>query len=290
MSSKDAGPPGGYNTTDNNSPQFDPSNPKGGPLQQAAVATAAGNRPTQNTPFGSMQWSMDPNTGQWTQNQTAAPGLQQSLFNLQGQGANGTASPISNGSQARSQAFNSLYSQGASRLDPQWSMNDDNMKTQLANQGLTPGTPAYDQAYANEQRSKNDAYSSLTNNASLASGNAAQQQQQMDVTAQQAPFNTMNMIKSLMQMPSFSAGPDYLGAANATNQYNLQNQQLSNSGWGNMMGGLFNLGSQGMQMLGGQGGGGLAGLFSGGGAAGGAAAAGGESAISYAPWLAAAIA
>lgn len=52
----------------------------------------------------------------------------------------------------------SVYGQAASRLDPQWAQNDNDVKSQLAAQGISENSDAYRRAYDNMSRSKNDAY------------------------------------------------------------------------------------------------------------------------------------
>lgn len=52
----------------------------------------------------------------------------------------------------------SVYSQAASRLDPQWQQNDNDVKAQLAAQGISENSDAYRRAYDNLSRAKNDAY------------------------------------------------------------------------------------------------------------------------------------
>lgn len=233
MGKKDAGPPSGYTAPG----QGDP-----GTFQQAATAEAQGNRPNQNTDFGSTGWKMDPGTGQWTQNTRLNSSLGSTLFNLQNQGNQAWQNPLDSGESARTKASDSWYNQEKSRLDPQWNQAGDAMQTQLTNQGFVPGTEAYDKAYGNFSRAKTDAYQTANNNAIQQGGNAAQQQQQMDLTRRNAPFSMMQLLQGLTSMPGFNAGPRYLDAAMGTSNYNLQNQQMSNQGWGNLMGGLFNLG------------------------------------------------
>lgn len=56
--------------------------------RRAVLEQTIANRPNQNTPMGSVQWTRDPQSGQWTQNETWHPGLQQSFdqsLNLQNQ-------------------------------------------------------------------------------------------------------------------------------------------------------------------------------------------------------------
>lgn len=232
MSKKSAPPPTGYTAPGQGTP---------GAFQNATEAEARSNRPTQSTDFGTSSWTSD-SAGNWTQNLKANPALQGGLFNLMGQANDATKTPISNGESARTQAYDAVYGRAASRLDPQFDQAENQLQTQLVNQGFTPGTAAYDRAYDQLNRSKTDAYANARRDAEIQSGNAAQQQQQMDVTSQQAPFSTMQLIQSLLQMPGFNQGPQYLNAAMGTSNYNMQNQQMENKGWGDLMGGLFSLG------------------------------------------------
>lgn len=55
-------------------------------------------------------------------------------------------------------AADSVYSQVASRLDPQWSQSDSDLKSSLAAQGISENSDAYRRAIDNQGRSKNDAY------------------------------------------------------------------------------------------------------------------------------------
>lgn len=67
----------------------------------------------------------------------------------------------------------SVYNQAASRLDPQWAQNDNDVKAQLAAQGISENSDAYRRAYDNLSRAKNDAYTSAQNSAQQA-GSAEQ--------------------------------------------------------------------------------------------------------------------
>ena len=61
------------------------------------------------------------------------------------------------GAEARRMS-DSVYEQAASRLDPQWQQNDNDVKSQLAAQGISEDSDAYRRAYDNMARAKNDAY------------------------------------------------------------------------------------------------------------------------------------
>lgn len=71
--------------------------------------------------------------------------------------------------------IDAAYNQSASRLDPQFQQADRAFEQQMVNQGLSPGTQAYDDARANFDRNRNDAYASARNDA-MGQGLAAQGQ------------------------------------------------------------------------------------------------------------------
>lgn len=155
-----------------------------GNLAGAQQATAA-NRINQNTPYASLNYTqgVDANGNPtWTANQSLAQPLQQSLGNIQGQLAQSTASPFDVSQyQARqvgqgpqfSQMGNSpnLQSQVQgtgmegwdkatgllmSRLQPQIEQSQERLQAQLANQGIAPGTEAYNRAMMQQGQKTND--------------------------------------------------------------------------------------------------------------------------------------
>ena len=133
--------------------------------QQNVNQQTAANRANQTNAFGAQsQWSQDPNTGQWTQNQSFGGPLGTALSGLENQAANQSGSP----EDARTQSINAAYNQAASRLDPQWAQGQESMNAQLAAQGLDPGSQAAQAETGNFNRARNDAYSSAVNNALLA--------------------------------------------------------------------------------------------------------------------------
>lgn len=103
------------------------------------------------------------------------------------------------GAEARRMS-DTVYSQAASRLDPQWQQNDNDVKAQLAAQGISENSDAYRRAYDNLNRSKTDAYNQATFSAQQAGANeqsrlfglamGARQQGQNEVNTQGAFHNT----------------------------------------------------------------------------------------------------
>lgn len=129
-----------------------------------------------------------------------------------------------------------LTSLAAQRLDPQWAGDEDKLRTQLINQGVQPGSQAFDDAMAGFNRSKTDAYNQLYLTGHGQAYNEA-------VQSHNQPLNEIIALMSgtQVQQPNTPAAPqaqvagvDYTGLVN--NQYqakvNSQNQ---------MMGGLFGL-------------------------------------------------
>lgn len=161
---------------------------------------------------------------------------------------------------ARQAAQDAAYKQATSRLDPQFATQQTNMETQLRNQGLVPGSEAYDAAMKNFNFGKNDAYSSAYNN-SFNNGLAAEQTDLGMQTAantgniqnqnfvRSLPLNELNALRTGAQVtnPQFAAyNPTQVaqtpimqaaqaGAAGANNIYNVQ-QGAANSFNSGLMG------------------------------------------------------
>lgn len=111
--------------------------------------------------------------GQGVQNSFNPGGPLQYSFNP-GQAVQGQVGPADL-SAASHQAQNAAYNQATSRLDPQFTQSEEQLRNQLANQGLSQNSDAYQTALNNFSMGKNDAYSSAQNNA-VTQGNAAAQQ------------------------------------------------------------------------------------------------------------------
>lgn len=201
-------------------------------MKDAAGRQEQYNRPNQYSPFGSSTWSKDAN-GNWMQNTQASQQMQPGLFNLQNQWNKGTSTPLDSGADARQHAEDALYQRETSRLDPQWQQQQDSMKTELLNQGFTPGTQAYDNAYGNFSRAKNDAYSTARNDSITMGGQEATRQQQMDMLSKMFPGMQMQQLQQLMQQPGTTPGNQQMEGQEAANKY-----------MGDMYGGLFNLGGK----------------------------------------------
>lgn len=146
------------------------------------------------------------------------------------------------------------------RLNPQYQMQEEQLRTRLANQGVTAGSEAFNNDFRQFNQGRNDAnlqaglYGIGLDNQNRAS--ALQEQAYL----QDRPLNLINALRSgaQVQNPTFgnfaqqqtTAGPNYSGAANdqygaALDASNAQN--AANSGF---MGGLFSLGSSALGLPG----------------------------------------
>jgi len=202
------------------------------------------NRPDQTGPFGSTQWTQDAQ-GNWTQNTSLTPGLNdaaQSITSQIGQG-----SSLDPG-QARDQAIQAAYGQATSRLDPQWAQREDQTRTRLANQGLTPGSAAYDAALQSEGQGRNDAYAQAMYGAQTGAGNAAFQQ---GLNANMQPYQQLQALQGLTQQNNFqTAGqaqtPQLLNALAQAYGGQMQQYGIEQAGKNSQLSGLAGLGAAGI--------------------------------------------
>ncbi len=141
------------------------------------------------------------------------------------------------------------YQDQTSRLDPQWDQRKKQFDAQMANQGITAGGEAYDNAARDFGQQRNDAYTTARQQATA----NMPQTYQLANSIYQQPLNQLNAIRTgaQIQNPQFSAQPgaNYLGAAQSQSGYNqgLYNSQVGQNN--SMMSGLFSLGSSVLPMM-----------------------------------------
>jgi hypothetical protein len=207
-----------------------------GNLYGAQAATQA-NRINQNTPYGSLNYTqgVDANGNPtWTANQqlsqplqdltnTSLSGLQQSLQNPM-YGIN------------PGQTYSDAIMQ---RLAPQLAQQSESNTAALANQGIVPGTKAYENAMRTFQQSQND----LLTSAQIQGMNTGLQAQQLQ--NQQAA--NIKALGSPGYVNPYSqaavAGPDYTGAYTTSQAAQIAAQNAANAKAANTQNGLFGLGS-----------------------------------------------
>jgi len=225
------------------------------------AAQTAANRPNQSSGFASSQWTQGPD-GQWTQSSQLQGGLGEAQRGLMGQGAAlgegmnwGQFGALGNGDAAREQAINATYRQSVSRLNPQWSQREQSMNASLANAGLDPNSQAARTAQSRFSQQRNDAYQGALNNA-ISSGNQAQaltfnqnlQARQQAISealrARGQPLDEMRALMGLMGQAGFQGAgaadaTNYLGAANAQGQHDMNAWQAENQANADLYAGLI---------------------------------------------------
>jgi len=210
-----------------------------GNLAGAQQATQA-NRVNQNTLYGGLNYQQGTDANgnpTWTANQTGTDQTQglvnSSLAGLQAS-INNPAYGINPG-----QTYSDAIMQ---RLAPQQAQAAELNTSQLANQGIVPGTQAYDNAMRTFQQGQNDQLTS----AQIQGMNTGLQAQQLQGTqaGQIKSLTTPNLINAPQQ--AAVAGPDYTGALATQTNANIaaQNAQLGQQT--NQTAGLYGLGSAGI--------------------------------------------
>lgn len=257
-----------------------------GATTQTNEATASYNKALNlnnySNPFGqqkTVQTGTDPATGApiYSTQITANPQLQEqltSLLNQTGQsgqvnqnalnGLYGLSSSLNPqaAQQAQQNGQNAAYQSAMGYLSPQFSQQKESLEAQLANQGLAPGSEAYNNAYGNLARAQGQQQQQAINQAQLTGsqiGTQNWQNQLAGINAQaglygqevgvgQTPYSNLQTIAQMI--PGYS-GTAQTGAQPAdiasymNNSYQSQlaqynaNQQSQNQ----MMNGLFSMGA-----------------------------------------------
>lgn len=219
---------------------------------QSAIANNLLAHPDVKTPLGSETWNQSgkssvyiPGYGNvdiptYTQNINMSP-EQKALYDKQvgisGDLLKQAGSNLSNPSDLSSiqDVANKSYQSLTARLDPQWSKNEELQKSQLANQGLTAGGEAYDDAMRTFNQGKNDAYQQ----ANLAAISTMPQTFQLSNAIRDQPLAEMSALSggSQVNMPQFQPvqfpgqmqGTQNTAATQAQGQWdaNLYNQQIA---------------------------------------------------------------
>ena len=234
-----------------------------GNLEATRAATAA-NRINQYTPYGSLTYAHNPEEGNpdggWSQTVNLSP-VGQQLLDYSNNAALGlgeqTGLALDRVGQGLSQPFdfgsvgdvqNAAEGAITSRLDPLWDRKQQQTETQLVNQGLRPGTEAYDNAMKDFNFGRNDAYQQ----AILAGINTMPQTFQLANSLRNQPLNELNALRTGSQVtnPTFNqvpqqqttTGANMLGAAQAQGQYDMGLYNANVAQDNAMMNGLFSLG------------------------------------------------
>lgn len=259
------------------------------------------NRYDQTTPYGSQTWTQNgknpDGSPKWASNISLTPDAQSAVTNsmhnasalsgVEGQYINQIGSQLAkpldtsgitkyqtsvNGGDldgARQQAQDAIYQRQTAMLDPQYKTQQTQLASQLAQQGITQGSDAYNTAMESFGRQRDFAYGQARDSAVTGGNDYANQQFQQGATnanlnnaaagsqlqqllaLRNQPFNELSALQSgsQVQTPQFqSSGTVSTPASNISgdiyNSYQgqLDNASSSNAGSNAMMGGLFSLG------------------------------------------------
>ena len=144
--------------------------------------------------------------------------------------------------EARQRAENAVYQSFLEKATPQFEQQTDDLQTRLINQGLTPGSEAYQRAMNDLQENQNDALSQAAYQAVLQGQDAFSQSLADEINAgsygNSAQQNYINLINSMLansvsgyenQQNIFSVG---------AGKSNLQYQQDKANAKGGLLGGI----------------------------------------------------
>jgi hypothetical protein len=134
------------------------------------------------------------------------------------------------------------------RLNPQWQTSEEDLRTRLYNQGVRPGTEAWDNEFRNFSQGKNDAYSQ----AALYGINLDNQARANALQEQALPMNAIAAYNrgTDIAYPQFTnyaqqanaMAPDLMGAGQASYNGQMNAYNASQAANNNFMSGLFGLG------------------------------------------------
>jgi len=134
---------------------------------------------------------------------------------------------------SRDQAYNDIYKQATSRLDPAWQQKQSQLETQLANQGITRGSAAYNDAMSQLGNQRTDAYNQAMMSAQTGAVGQASQMNAMDLALRQQQAqeagnqaNFYNTAKGQMFGFGSQALQQQLAAQNAAYQQALSSGQF----------------------------------------------------------------
>lgn len=243
----------------------------------AASQTAASSKTNQVTPYGNMTWKQN-SDGTWTLT-TDLSDQQQNLLNQDyslssaaNTGASGLLSYLNSNSydpssfynigdpgQIQTEAADAAYNTATRYLDPQYARQEEALSAKLANQGITQGSEAYNNAMDSFNETKSKAYDTARNEAYLQGLQGANQEfnQEYQLHNQDVsdyyttPTNLANALRTGSTInsstsPTYTSGgtsADYLTALQNQYSNDLSSYNANSSNTSNFLSGLLGIGS-----------------------------------------------
>ena len=269
--------------------------------KEAAIAAQAGNMVNQYTPYGSVEYAQRGEvngTPLWSQTVNLSP-EQQAAYKkdvamnaaLQDVGQQGLGyvqhalnKPLSfeqmqslgTPGEIQQKASDAAYQNAMRYVEPRLQRQQASLENQLANQGITRGSEAWNAAMQDAAAQRENVYGQAQNAAYTAGLTGAQQAYQQGLgtrqqqiaeaqTLQSNPLNMLNAVRTGSQMQTSAmpqvgtsspgqlatwSGPDLLGATTAQGQYQQGLYNAQNASSSNMMSGLMGLAGTGMMAYG----------------------------------------
>jgi hypothetical protein len=221
-------------------------------LRNAQLATVA-NRVNQSTPYGSLSYtqSKDANGNPvWSATQSLNPALQGAVDTSLGNVASQYQNNFTGGN-LPSYGINpgETYSDAIlRRLQPLQAQARESSDVQLANQGIMPGSEAYNRAKTLLAQGQNDQLTSAIVGGMNTGLQANQQQYNQNLTNYRNPLTIAQGIQGLTQQnfvnpydQAATSGADITSAMGLTNQSQQANANAVNAQNNAMMSGLFSL-------------------------------------------------
>lgn len=227
--------------------------------RQAAIDTQSMNMVDQYTPYGTLAYNKigeENGVPRYSATTTLSP-EQQALYNLQTSGqqkfGNIANTQLDNISGRLSEPW-SMDTAGAQKLaemqrtflDPQWARNEEQLRTRLANQGISdPGSEAYKNSFQNFEDARSRAYNQMYLDAyGMARDTSLQERNQ--------PINELGALMSGSQVtqPTWAQTPqsqvqpvDYANIVNTGYMGALKANEIEAANRNAMIGGLSNIGA-----------------------------------------------
>lgn len=215
---------------------------------RTARQNATRDRVNQTTPFGSLTYANDPNNPDaWSSNVQLSPEMQQQLQRVYAS----ISQPVDLSSIGATQdtAANALLA----RLNPSLTQQRSTKEAQLRNQGLTPGTPAWENAFRDVSQTENDARLAALSQA----GSEADRAYSRYMGARAAPLNeflALSGADNFVNVPGAPQGQtqvgntnlaptDYLGAVGLQQQALQSAYQAKSAAYQSNLAGLYGIGS-----------------------------------------------
>jgi hypothetical protein len=238
----------------------------------SAIQSQAASNVNQSTPYGSLTYAQT-GTGPggvplYTATSTLSPQMQAIVNRLQGDVTGSLNSANYGGTDPNTVIGNTtsgmvkdMLDKQVSYLDPFYTAQTNQLDTKLTNQGLTPGTPAYQTAMNNLKQSQNQGVTGYLAQVQPQAYQQATSQYLLPLQTAAAEMGLMNpsaLTSSMINPPQAKINPaDYTGATASYNSAQQQAYQSQLAQQNAMMSGLFGIPTA---LLGGWAKGGFAGL------------------------------